>query len=63
MRFVYYREVVAVKDVCGSDLSGLHPEPGGQGWSAALMECVALLKVGGHKDGRALGSTLYSTQG
>ena len=27
------------------------------------MECVALLKAGGHQDGRALGSTLYSTQG
>ena len=63
MRFVYYREVVAVKDVCGSDLPGLHPEPGGPGWSAAVMECVALFKAGGHQDGRALGSTLYSTQG
>ena len=63
MMFVYYREVVAVKDVSGSDLPGLHPEPGGQGWSAAFMERVALLKAGGHQDGRALGSTLYSTQG
>ena len=60
---VLQREVVVGKDVCGSDIPGLHPKSGGQGWCPPLLECVAFFKAGGHQDGCASGCTLHTFKG
>ena len=57
------REVVVGKDVGSTDLPGLHPESGGQGWGASLLECVAIIEVGGHQDGCATGCVIHPSKG
>ena len=60
---VYSREVVADKDVGGTDVPGLYPESGGQGWCASLLECVAIIEAGGNENGCTSGCTLHASQG
>ena len=58
-----YREVVVDEDVGSTDIPGLHPEPGGQGRRAPLLECVAIVQTGGHQDGCASRRTLHTSKG
>ena len=55
--------MVVDKDVGSTDLPGLHPESGGQGWGASLLECVAIIEVGGHQDGCATGCAIHPFKG
>ena len=51
------------QNVSGTDVSRLHPESGGQGWSEAVMERVAQLQAGGHEDGGASGIVVHAFEG
>ena len=58
-----YREVAVDEDVGSTDIPGLHPEPGGQGRCASLLECVAIIEAGGNENGCTSGCTLHASQG